>query len=111
MSGCIVNLVLRRRNNSVGISLDADFDNFYRSETRWGNIVACAGGISIFLACLGLFGLAALAAANRLKEIGIRRVLGASAMEIVGLLTGSFLPMVLNVPLPAPCRRSPRPRR
>jgi putative ABC transport system permease protein len=81
--------------------LDADFDNFYRSETRWGNIIACAGGISIFLACLGLFGLAALAAANRLKEIGIRRVLGASGMEIVGLLTGGFLPMVMVAALVA----------
>jgi putative ABC transport system permease protein len=81
--------------------LDTDFDNFYRSETRWGNIIACAGGISIFLACLGLFGLAALAAANRLKEIGIRRVLGASPMEIVGLLTGGFLPMVMVAALVA----------
>jgi putative ABC transport system permease protein len=81
--------------------LDADFDNFYRSETRWGNIIACAGGISIFLACLGLFGLAALAAANRLKEIGIRRVLGASVPEIVGLLTGGFLPMVMVASLVA----------
>ncbi len=75
--------------------LDEDLDNFYRSEERWGQIIGSAGGISIFLACLGLFGLAALAAANRLKEIGIRRVLGASAMEIVGLLTGGFLPMVM----------------
>lgn len=81
--------------------LDADFDNFYSSETRWSNIIACAGGISIFLACLGLFGLAALAAANRLKEIGIRRVLGASAMEIIGLLTGGFLPMVMVAALVA----------
>ena len=81
--------------------LDADFDNFYRSETRWSHIIACAGGISIFLACLGLFGLAALAAANRLKEIGIRRVLGASAMEIIGLLTGGFLPMVMVAALVA----------
>jgi putative ABC transport system permease protein len=75
--------------------LDQDLDRFYKSEARWGSIVGCAGGISILLACLGLFGLAALAAANRVKEIGIRRILGASAMEIVGLMTGGFLPMVL----------------
>jgi putative ABC transport system permease protein len=75
--------------------LDQDLDRFYKSEARWGTIIGCAGGISIFLACLGLFGLAALAAANRIKEIGIRRVLGASAIEIVGLMTGGFLPMVL----------------
>jgi putative ABC transport system permease protein len=75
--------------------LDEDLDRFYKSEARWGNIVAWAGGISIFLAALGLFGLAALAAANRIKEIGIRRVLGATPIEIVGLLTGGFLPLVL----------------
>jgi putative ABC transport system permease protein len=79
--------------------LDEGLDNFYKSESRWGNIIACAGGISIFLACLGLFGLAALAAANRLKEIGIRRVLGASTSTIVRLLTGGFLRLVLSASL------------
>ncbi|HXB07498.1 MAG TPA: ABC transporter permease [Puia sp.] len=75
--------------------LDEGLDRFYKSEARWGNIIACAGVISIFLACLGLFGLAALAAANRLKEIGIRRVLGASTATIVALLTTSFIKLVL----------------
>jgi putative ABC transport system permease protein len=75
--------------------LDEDLDRFYKSEMRWGNIIAAAGGISIFLACMGLFGLAALAAINRIKEIGIRRVLGASGFEIVGLLTGDFLRLVV----------------
>ena len=75
--------------------LDEDLNRFYRSEVRWGNIIAAAGGISIFLACMGLFGLAALAAINRIKEIGIRRVLGASGFEIVGLLTGDFLQLVV----------------
>ena len=75
--------------------LDEDLNRFYKSEMRWGNIIAAAGGISIFLACMGLFGLAALAAINRIKEIGIRRVLGASGFEIVGLLTGDFLQLVV----------------
>jgi putative ABC transport system permease protein len=75
--------------------LDEDLGRFYKSEIRWGNIIAAAGGISIFLACMGLFGLAALAAINRIKEIGIRRVLGASGFEIVGLLTGDFLRLVV----------------
>ena len=75
--------------------LDEQLDRFYKSEARWGNIIACAGGISIFLACMGLFGLAALSAANRLKEIGIRRILGASTATLVGLLTGGFLRLVL----------------
>jgi putative ABC transport system permease protein len=75
--------------------LDQDLDRFYKSEMRWGNIIACAGGIAIFLACMGLFGLAALAAANRIREIGIRRVLGASGLQIVSLLTGEFLRLVM----------------
>jgi putative ABC transport system permease protein len=74
--------------------LDEQLDRFYKSEARWGNIIACAGGISIFLASIGLFGLAALSAANRLKEIGIRRVLGASTTTLIGSLTGGFLRLV-----------------
>jgi putative ABC transport system permease protein len=70
--------------------VDESLDRFYKSETRWSNIVGWAGGISIFLACLGLFGLAALAAVNRTKEIGIRKVLGASVPNIVGLLSKDF---------------------
>ena len=58
--------------------VDEELNKFYKSEQRWSTIVGWAGGISIFLACLGLFGLAALAAVNRTKEIGIRKVLGAS---------------------------------
>jgi putative ABC transport system permease protein len=75
--------------------LDEDIDNFYKSEARWSGIVGWAGGISIFLACLGLFGLAALAAVNRSKEIGIRKVLGASVTGIVGLLSKDFLKLVI----------------
>ena len=60
--------------------LDEDLNRFYKSEEKWSSIVGWAGGISISLACLGLFGLAALAALNRTKEIGIRKVLGASVM-------------------------------
>ncbi len=75
--------------------LDEKLDNFYKSEARWGNIVGWAGGISIFLACLGLFGLAALTAANRTKEIGIRKVLGASVPVIVQLLSKDFLKLVM----------------
>lgn len=75
--------------------LDEDLDRWYKAEMRWRDIIGWAGGISIFLACLGLFGLAALTAINRIKEIGIRKVLGASVMEIVQLLTGGFLRLVL----------------
>ena len=75
--------------------LDEDLDNFYKSEERWSNIVGCAGGVSIFLACLGLLGLAALAVVNRTKEIGIRKVLGASLSHIVGLISQDFLKLVV----------------
>lgn len=75
--------------------LDEDVNRFYQSEERWGTIVAWAGGIAIFLACLGLLGLAALAAINRTKEVGIRKVLGASLAGIVGLLSRDFLRLVL----------------
>jgi putative ABC transport system permease protein len=75
--------------------LDESLDNFYKSEVRWSRIIGWAGGISIFLACLGLFGLAALAAVNRTKEIGIRKVLGASLSSIIGLLSRDFLKLVV----------------
>ncbi|MFL5810658.1 MAG: ABC transporter permease [Flavisolibacter sp.] len=74
--------------------LDESIDNFYKSEVRWSRIIGWAGGISIFLACLGLFGLAALASVNRTKEIGIRKVLGASVSGIVKLLSKDFLKLV-----------------
>ena len=75
--------------------LDESLNNFYKSEVRWSRIIGWAGGISIFLACLGLFGLAALAAVNRTKEIGIRKVLGATITNIIQLLSKDFLKLVL----------------
>jgi putative ABC transport system permease protein len=75
--------------------LDDDLDAFYRSETRQAAVVGWAGGISIFLGCLGLFGLAALAAVNRTKEIGIRKVLGATSARIATLLSKEFIRLVV----------------
>ncbi|TVZ58348.1 putative ABC transport system permease protein [Flavobacteriaceae bacterium MAR_2010_105] len=75
--------------------LDENLDNFYKAEKRLSSIIGWAGGISVFLACLGLFGLVALAAVNRTKEIGIRKVLGASVANIVGLLSKDFLKLVI----------------
>lgn len=74
--------------------LDEKFDNFYKNEKRWSSIAGWAGGISIFLACLGLFGLAALAAVNRTKEIGIRKVMGASVTNVVALLSKDFIKLI-----------------
>jgi ABC-type antimicrobial peptide transport system permease subunit len=69
---------------------DDDFDNLYRSERRIGTIVRYFAVLAVFISCLGLFGLAAFMAERRTKEIGIRRVLGASSMEIVALLSKEF---------------------
>lgn len=75
--------------------LDEDIHRFYRAEEKYSQIVGWAGGLSIFLACLGLMGLAALAAVNRTKEIGIRKVLGANVRGIIALLSKDFIKLVL----------------
>ncbi len=67
----------------------------YVQEQRWQQIVGYATGISICICCLGLFGLMHLAAQQRTKEIGIRKVLGASTTGIVALLSKDFLKLVL----------------
>lgn len=75
--------------------LDEDFDMQYRSEQRWLQIVSYAAWFAIIIACIGLFGLSALMVSKRTKEIGIRKVLGASISEIIRLLTGEFAMLVL----------------
>lgn len=75
--------------------LNDNFDRFYKIEKRWSGIAGSAGLISIFLACLGLFGLAALSAVKRTKEIGIRKVLGASSSSVAKLLSKEFTKLVL----------------
>ncbi len=75
--------------------LDENIERFYQSEARWGRIVGIAGGLSVLLACLGLFGLTSLVMVNRTKEIGIRKVLGATVTGIVTLLSKDFLRLVI----------------
>lgn len=75
--------------------LDESLDTFYKNEQRWSKVISLAAGLSLFLTCLGLLGLAALAAANRTKEVGIRKVLGASVAGITALLAKDFLKLVL----------------
>ncbi len=74
--------------------LDEDFDRQYRAEERWAQIVSYATLFAIVIACVGLFGLSALAVTKRTKEIGIRKVLGASVTGIISLLAGDFLKLV-----------------
>src|SRR5699024_7295211 len=66
----------------------------YRQEQRTAKVIGFFAGISILIACLGLFGLAAFAAGRRRKEISVRKVLGASVTNIVGLLNKDFLKLV-----------------
>ncbi len=75
--------------------LDEDFDRLYRDEERLGQLFAFFAGVAIFIACLGLFGLAAYTAERRRKEIGVRKVLGASVPQIVRLLAGEFARLVV----------------
>lgn len=74
--------------------LNERFDQLYRSEQRQGSLFTAFSAIAIFIACLGLFGLSAFTVSQRVKEIGIRKVLGASAGSIVGLLSKEFLILV-----------------
>ncbi|MBC7920835.1 MAG: ABC transporter permease, partial [Ferruginibacter sp.] len=75
--------------------LDENFDAQYRAEQQTGKVFTVFTGLAIFIACLGLFGLAAFTAEQRTKEIGIRKVLGASVLGLVQLLSGDFLKLVL----------------
>jgi putative ABC transport system permease protein len=76
----------------------------YRTEQRTSRLFNYFSGIAIFIACLGLFGLAAYSAEQRVREIGIRKVLGASVSSLVTLLSQEFVVLVtvsflLAVPL------------
>ena len=74
--------------------LDEVYDGLYRSEQALGRIVGVFAFLAIFVACLGLFGLAAFTAQQRRKEIGVRKVLGATVPHLVGLLTRDFVGLV-----------------
>lgn len=67
----------------------------YAAEQRWMSIVQYSTAFSLVIACLGLFGLTSLAVAKRTKEVGIRKVLGASVARLVGMLAGDFIKLVL----------------
>ncbi len=74
--------------------VDQDLDRQYQSEQRIGRIIFCFAILTILVSCLGLFGLTAFTAEQRTKEIGIRKVLGASVASIVTLLSKDFLKLV-----------------
>ncbi len=74
--------------------LDEHFNEVYKADDQKSQIVGILAGLAIFISCLGLFGLASYSAEKRVKEIGVRKVLGASVQRIVLLLSGNFLKLV-----------------
>src|SRR5262249_20342320 len=82
---------------------DANREN-YEKEAKWKQIVSFSALLAIFISCMGLFGLSALSAEKRAKEIGIRKVFGATVLTIAGKLSGDFVKLVLiaaGIALPA----------
>jgi putative ABC transport system permease protein len=75
--------------------MDADFDQLYKGERQSGKLITYFASLSILISCLGLFGLATFMADQRTKEIGIRKVMGASVPGITALLSKDFLKLVL----------------
>ncbi len=74
--------------------LDQSFNTQYEADIRFKTLFALFAGLAIFIACLGLLGLATYSAMQRTKEIGIRKVLGASTSHLVGLLSKDFIKLV-----------------
>ena len=81
--------------------LDENFTRLYEAEQRQKTLLIIFASLAIFIACLGLFGLSAFAIMQRLKEIGIRKVLGADMSTIVALLSKDFLKLVAIAAIPA----------
>jgi putative ABC transport system permease protein len=75
--------------------LDKQWDVFYREDKKRQTIFLAVAILTILIACLGLLGLSTYAAQQRVKEIGVRKVLGASVPQLVSLLTGEFLKLVI----------------
>jgi putative ABC transport system permease protein len=79
--------------------LDEFFNRQYRAEQQFNTLFRIFSGLAIFIACLGLFGLSAFMATQRTKEIGIRKVLGASVSNILGLLSRDFMKLIIAASL------------
>lgn len=75
--------------------MDEDYQSLYASEQRASDLAKYFGTTAIFLSCLGLFGLAAFTAEKRKKEIGVRKVMGASMMSVLTLVSKDFIALIL----------------
>ncbi|HWA34057.1 MAG TPA: ABC transporter permease, partial [Cyclobacteriaceae bacterium] len=92
---------LEEKWNSMGLDspfdysfMDQDFEKLYKAEQQTQTVVTVLSSLAIFIACLGLFGLAAFTAEQRTKEIGVRKVLGADVVSVVKLLSSDFIKLV-----------------
>ncbi len=79
----------------IGSFLDENTERWYKKEQRLSTIFSWAAGVAILLSCMGLFAIALISIQQRTKEIGVRKVLGASVSNIVALLSKDFLKLVL----------------
>ena len=77
------------------VFLDQKFDELYKEDIRQQTILSIFSGLAIFIACLGLFGLASFTAAKRTKEIGVRKVFGSSIQGIVLLFPKTLKPVLI----------------
>lgn len=75
--------------------MDEDYQKMYEAEMRTGRVFNIFASLAVLLACLGLFGLSAYAVRQRVKEVGVRKVLGASGLQIVTLLSSGFVKLVI----------------
>ena len=75
--------------------IDESYEELHRADERFGQLFGYFATLAIFIACLGLFGLAAFTAEQRTKEVGIRKVLGASVANVTALLSKDFVKLVL----------------
>jgi putative ABC transport system permease protein len=92
-----ISAVIKAENPGYPVEVkfvDAEFQRRFESETRIGELAGLFAVLAIFISCLGLFGLAAYTAEQRTKELGIRKVLGASIPHLAGLLSREFLQLV-----------------
>lgn len=79
--------------------LNERYDQQFKADAQFGKVVATFSALAVFIACLGLFGLSSYTIVQRTKEIGIRKVLGASVIQIVHLLTKDFARVILTASL------------
>jgi ABC-type antimicrobial peptide transport system permease subunit len=93
-----IGAVLAKDNPSYPFTyhfVDDEFNRFFQNEQLIGKISRLFAGLAILISCLGLFGLAAYTAERRTKEMGIRKILGASVLGVAALLSKDFLKLVV----------------